>query len=441
MLEEKNIQVRIECQQFKGEDFFCDIEEKRSVIIFESMARSEDVPCPFCGGRVYEDGTTSKHLKDIPVWSGVAQTLNFICHRYECRRCGKKFTEDIPLRYPGTRITERAATWIKSLLLNKISIKAIQDITGIHWETIRKIHTALMETTIQKHTEELIMSGYCPRYLAVDEFAIHKGHTYATCVMDLESGEVLWVGRGRGKEDFRAFFQEVQPSFLADVQAIAMDMNASYNILVKEYLPNAEIVYDRYHMQAQYGKDVLGVVRLNEARKHKALSQELHDRMSGESKENQQDIRKQMLEEKHQYSRIKKLRWTLLTNGEKLSEHQHSNLNDILDNHSDLSVCYAMKEEMISLFQLRNRIAAEAGWQKWFAAAKESGIPALVRFAELKEKRIGGLIAHATHPISTGKLEGFNNKIKVAKRVGYGFRNDNYFFLLVRALSLSPKFP
>ena len=86
-----------------------------------------------------------------------------------------------------------------------------------------------METTILKHTEELIMSGYCPKYLAVDEFAIHKGHTYATCVMDLESGEVLWVGRGRGKEDFRAFFQEVQPSFLADVQAIAMDMNASYN--------------------------------------------------------------------------------------------------------------------------------------------------------------------------------------------------------------------
>ena len=158
-----------------------------------------------------------------------------------------------------------------------------------------------------------------------------------------------------------AFFQEVQPSFLAGVQAIAMDMNASYNTLVKEYLPNAEIVYDRNHMQAQYGKDVLGVVRLNEARKHKALSQELHDRMSGESKENQQDIRKQMLEEKRQYSRIKKLRWTLLTNGEKLSEHQYSNLNDILDNHSDLSVCYAMKEEMISLFQLRNRMAAEAG--------------------------------------------------------------------------------
>ena len=78
------------------------------------------------------------------------------------------------------------------------------------------------------------------------------------------------------------------------------------------------------------------------------------------------------------------------------------------------------------------------GWEKWFAATKESGIPELVRLAELKEKRIDGWIAHAIYPISTGKLEGFNNKIKVAKRLAYGCR-DNHFFTLVRFLSL--RFP
>ena len=74
---------------------------------------------------------------------------------------------------------------------------------------------------------------------------------------------------------------------------------------------------------------------------------------------------------------------------------------------------------------LRSRYGDEAEniWKKWFAAAKESGIPALIRFAELKEKRIDGLIAHATYPISTGRLEGFNNKIKVAKRLAYGYRD------------------
>ena len=64
-------------------------------------------------------------------------------------------------------------------------------------------------------------------------------------------------------------------------------------------------------------------------------------------------------------------------------------------------------------------------------AAKESNIALLVRFAELKESRLPGLIAHAIYPVSTGKLEGFNNKIKVAKRIGYGSRDDVFFFLLI----------
>jgi len=63
-------------------------------------------------------------------------------------------------------------------------------------------------------------------------------------------------------------------------------------------------------------------------------------------------------------------------------------------------------------------------------------IPALVKFAELKRSRLDGLAAHAVFPISTGKLEGFNNKIKVAKRIGYGYRDDEYFFTLVRYLAL-----
>ena len=57
-------------------------------------------------------------------------------------------------------------------------------------------------------------------------------------------------------------------------------------------------------------------------------------------------------------------------------------------------------------------------------------------FAVQKEKRLPGLAAHAIHPISTGKLEGFNDKIKVAKRIGYGYRDDDFFFTLIRYLSI-----
>ena len=72
----------------------------------------------------------------------------------------------------------------------------------------------------------------------------------------------------------------------------------------------------------------------------------------------------------------------------------------------------------------------------WFEAAKASGIEPLAKFAALKATRIDGLVAHAAYPISTGKLEGMNNKIKVAKRIGYGFRDDAYFFTLICFLSI-----
>lgn len=81
-------------------------------------------------------------------------------------------------------------------------------------------------------------------------------------------------------------------------------------------------------------------------------------------------------------------------------------------------------------------LSAIIGWTKWFQTAKESEIPALVRFAVQKEKRLPGLAAHAIYSISTGKLEGFNNKIKVAKRIGYGYRDDDFFFTLIRYLSI-----
>ena len=435
MLNENDITIKLVSQEYECECYIRNPEETESVLIFESQKRTEDVRCPNCGGKVNICGLTNKELKDIPIWSGIAQRLHFHCHRYRCIECGIKFTEDIPMRCCGTRITERAAEWIRSFLRNGMTVRAVQNLTGIHWETIRRLQSEMMTETLETRKQQLLAEGYHPQYLAVDEFAIHKGHTYATCVMDLQTGEILWVGSGRSKADFARFFDEIEPSFLTEVKAIAMDMNASYHLLVEEKMPGVEIVYDRYHMQAQYGKDVLGAVRLQEARKHKEQAALLTQSLSGMDSEKKKTAKAQIRSEKQQYSQIKRLRWTLLTNGASLRDETAKHLNSILDTHSDLAVCYVMKEELSRLFTLRDPVEAKTAWQAWFMAAKESNIAPLVRFAELKESRISGLVAYAIHPVSTGKLEGFNNKIKVAKRIGYGYRDDDFFFLLVRFLA------
>jgi len=435
MLIDKDIEIHITCQQFECNRL--DIDEDRSVLLFRSSQGIDEVVCPFCGGRVHVYDKACTTLKDMPLWFGTPLDLEVEHHRYRCTHCGGSFSEDVCMRYPGTRITYRAARWVQELLRWRLSISAVHEITGFHWDTIRRIHETAMHEALGWRRKELRDKDYKPRYLAVDEFALHKGHRYATCVMDLVEGDVLWVGGGRSKADFARFFDEFDPSYLSEVQAVAMDMNASYNVLVRRHLPNAEIVYDRYHMQAQFCRDVLGAVRLDEARAHRQRSKELLEASAQEiDAEERRRLKSEAVEESRLYSTVKGARWVLLSNGRSLSSEDARSLDSILEGHSDLALCHAMKEEMSRLFELKDPDEALRGWTAWFQGAKASGIPTLVRFARLKEKRLDGLVAHARHNISTGRLEGFNNKVKVAKRVGYGYRNEDYFFTLVRYLSI-----
>ena len=441
MLREENISIEIKSQGYECKTYMINAEGTESVLLFESRQETARQRCRKCGGKVYIHDSGSITLRDMPIWVGCKQELCFITHRYRCTKCRACFTEEVPFKYPGTRITKRAAGWVRELLRGRLSIKAVQEITDIHWDTIHDIHKEMMEETLERRAQELRKKKYKPTRLAVDEFAIHKGHTYATCVMDLDTGEVIWAGKGRSKEDFKHFFEDMPEGYLSDVVAVAMDMNASYNILFTEKLPKAVIVYDRYHMQAQYGKDVLGAVRLQEARKHQSEAKDILEMAaSQEDPEQKRQLKAQAKEEKHRYSELKGLRWTLLTNGAKLSDEKAQHLKDILSDHSDLAVCYAMKEDLCRLFELADPLAAYEGWKRWFDAAEASGIPVLMNFAELKRPRLDGLVAHAVFPISTGKLEGFNNKIKVAKRIGYGYRDDDYFFTLIRYLALPSSF-
>jgi len=326
------------------------------------------------------------------------------------------------------------------MLQMKVSTSVIAEFLGLNWNTVRKVEKIRLDDVLTKAEQKRLKSTYRPYYLAVDEFAIRKGHRYATSVMDLVTGDVLWVGKGRAIKDFTGFFDSFAGTdYLSKVKAVAMDMNASYYALVKKHLPNASIVYDRYHVQAQFGRDVLGQVRLNEAREHQKRARELAKQMPEKSEENLAELKQEIRQEKHLYGKVKKARWIVLANKDHLSSSKEATLNEILETHSDLAICYAMKEEMIHLFELRDPNEAEIGWKKWFDAAIHSPVPALAKFGRQKLKRIDGLVAHAQHPINTGKLEGFNNKIKVAKRNAYGYRNLSYFFAYIKYLSI-PRF-
>ncbi len=129
-------------------------------------------------------------------------------------------------------------------------------------------------------------------------------------------------------KDFEKFFEDMLSDSLSAVIAVAMDMNASYNKLVTKHLPNVQIVYDQFHMQSQFGRDVLGVVRLDEARRHKAKEKEILVDISDDTdKETMKSLKQETKTEKQEYSQLKKLRWSLLINSDKLSTVKPSNYN------------------------------------------------------------------------------------------------------------------
>lgn len=101
------------------------------------------------------------------------------------------------------------------------------------------------------------------------------------------------------------------------------------------------------------GRDVLGVVRLDEARRHKAKEKEILADISDDiDKETMKSLKQEAKAEKQEYSQLKKLRWPLLINSDKLSDNKTEQLQSIQQDHHDLAVCYAMKEEMCRLYEL-----------------------------------------------------------------------------------------
>ena len=93
---------------------------------------------------------------------------------------------------------------------------------------------------------------------------------------------------------------------------------------------------------------------------------------------------------------------------------------------------YVLKDDLKELWSHRTKKNARAAWESWFSRALESGIELLVAFAKKLETYLPGILAHARWPLHTSLLEGINNKIKVIKRMAYGFRDNEYFFLRIR---------
>ena len=318
--------------------------------------------------------------------------------RVDCLECGR-VTEHIPWLAPASRLTRRLCAWIESLL-QLLPISHICRLSGLHWHTIK---------TLDKRRLEASVGAFEPgdvRRLVMDEFALHKGHRYATVIMDAERTRVLWVGLGNSRKAIRPFFERLGQR-CQQIEAVAMDMNTAFDLEVKQHCPQAEVVYDLFHVVARYGREVIDRIRVDQAN---ALR---HDKPARQV--------------------VKQSRWLLLRNKENLKEDHAVRLQELLAANQPLATAYVLKDALKEVWYAPSVLEGWRRWRAWLRHARESGLAPLQRFARNLGRYVRGILASARFHLHTSLLEGVNNRIKVIKRMAYGFRDTDYFFLKIKA--------
>jgi transposase len=274
---------------------------------------------------------------------------------------------------------------------------------GLGWDLIKSIQKRYLEKKYgNPNIREL-------KRIAIDEIYVGK-RGYLTVVLDVLSGAVVFVGDGKGGDALEPFWKKLRRIRKLQIEAVAIDMSPAYIKAVRENLKDSVIIFDHFHVIKMFN-------------------------------ENLSDFRRQLFnvtEELLPRSVLKGTRWLLLTARERLETNQgkQKRLQQALELNKPLATVYYMKEDLRQLWNWEgDKIAAKWHLTNWIEMAKDSGIGMLRKFAKTLERHFDGILAYYDfNSLSTGPLEGTNNKIKTMQRKAYGFRDMEFFKLKIMAL-------
>jgi len=356
--------------------------------------------CSDCRSKdVMRSGVVTRLFRTLPI-GGKRIWIELPIQRLWCVACGKIRQAEVAFadqRRGYTHTFERYALELSQ----RMTIKDVACHLGVGWDTIKEIQKRNLQRRFKKPKLKHI------KHLAIDEISIGRGHRYLTVVLDLDEGAVVFVGEGKGTDALTPFWRRLRSSH-ARIRAVATDMSPAYTLAVRENLPGAVHVFDRFH-----------VVKLfNE--KFSLFRQALQREAEG-------PLQKKVL---------KGTRWLLLKNPENLNEerNERKRLEKALALNKPLATVYYMKEDLRQIWDQFDSAAAEVFMDDWIARARVSGIHMLQQFAETLVQHRVGILNYYKCPITTAALEGTNNKIKTMQRQAYGFRDQEFLKLKIFAL-------
>ena len=359
-----------------------------------------ELKCPQCGGsNISRRGTVPRRWSALPIGNRPVTVFANV-PRIECHDCETEPVVSVPFadsRRSYTRSFER-------LVLDLRQSMTLRDVAR-HLNISDWMVRDIEKRWLGKHFAKPPLKGL--RHIAIDEISTKKGHKYLTVVMDLQSGAVVFVGDGKGADALNPFWISLKASH-AKVEAVAIDMSAAYYQAVTQNLPEAAIVFDWFH-----------IVKL------------LNDKLSQLRRDLYREATDQL-----QRKVLKGIRWLLLKRSENLDEDRNEleRLRAALKLNESLAAAYYLKEDLRLLWEEPTQQAASRFLDDWIRMAEATGIRVLKSFARTLARYRRGILAWYDYPISTGPLEGTNNKIKTLKRQAYGFRDQEYFKLKIMAI-------
>jgi transposase len=359
--------------------------------------------CPRCGHESHCLHQNHRHLvRDLP-WNEKEVYLQINSRQFKCKDCGKPFTEVIDIKPFRRSYTIRfAMDVVDRVLVSNIATVSRQ--VGISEYQIQHILDDVGNILKTKKPENLARLG-------IDEFSLRKGSgRYCAVLVDLDTHEIVGLLKSRKQEEIRTTLLSWGSEVLAGIKVVTMDLYKSFKSIINEVLPDAEVVADRFHVMKQVN-DELDSKRKEERRKAKTEVKKAKSKSTKKQKEEVENV-------------IKGSKYPLPKNADDLKDDQKEKLEAVKVVFPELGQMYDLKEEFRKIFE-----ESEDWYQGTFKLIDwiKSAASLFSKSCETIIRWFAEITGYFEHHISSGCVEGVNNKIKLIKRCGYGFRNFENF--------------
>lgn len=359
------------------------------LVVYIERLGSRRLRCGECGLQTQRVAPTRRPVRrwrDLAMREHLVELVYAPC-RVWCSRCGLH-VERVPWADKWQRVTHAL-------------FRAVATLTRVlDWSSVAA-HFRLNWKTVAAIVEGAVLWGLQHRpwrplhRLGLDEVSRRKGQQYLTVVYDLERGRVVWVGRDRTAATMARFFAWLGRRRARAIAVVCCDMWAVYIDAVRAHLPQATLVFDRFHI-TQYLNRAVDEVRRQTWRQ-----------MAGREK-----------------AEFKRTRFLWLSNPENLRREARTRLSGLLRLNSPIVKGYLLKEDLRRFWDYRSTAWAEAHLRQWLWRASHSRLEPFQQLARMLRTHLDGVLAWTRIRVTNGALEGMNNKVKVISHRAFGYRTS-----------------